>query len=142
MKSVVAQKYAAAAAGEVVALFRSHRADVPDGGQRRDFVFVDDCVAVVEWLLANRQVSGLFNVGSGRARSFADLVEAMFAALGKPAKIGFVDMPAELRGKYQYFTEASMEKLRAAGFDRPSTPIEAGVGRYVQDFLTRPDPYR
>jgi len=142
MKSVVAQKYAAAAAGEVVALFRSHRADVPDGGQRRDFVFVDDCVAVVEWLLANRQVSGLFNVGSGRARSFADLVEAMFAALGKPAKIGFVDMPAELRGKYQYFTEARMEKLRAAGFDRPSTPLEAGVRRYVENFLSRPDPYR
>jgi ADP-L-glycero-D-manno-heptose 6-epimerase len=142
MKSVVAQKFAAAAAGEPVTLFRSDRADVPDGGQRRDFVFVDDCVAVVEWLLANPRVSGLFNVGSGKARSFADLAEAMYAALGKPAKIAFIDMPVELRGKYQYFTEARMEKLRAAGFGRPATPLEEGVRRYVQDYLSRPDPYR
>ena len=142
MRSVVAQKFEGAARGEAVTLFKSDRPDVPDGGQRRDFVYVDDCVAAVEWLLANPRVSGLFNVGSGRARSFAELAGAMFAALGRPAHIAYVDMPSALRGKYQYFTEASMEKLRAAGFDRPSTPLEAGVGRYVQDFLTRPDPYR
>jgi ADP-L-glycero-D-manno-heptose 6-epimerase len=142
MRSVVAQKFATAASGEPVTLFRSHKPGVRDGGQQRDFVYVDDCVAAVEWLLANPGVSGLFNVGSGRARSFAELAEAMFAALGKPAAIAFVDMPAELRGKYQYFTEARMEKLRAAGFSRPSTPLEVGVRRYVEDFLSRPDPYR
>jgi ADP-L-glycero-D-manno-heptose 6-epimerase len=142
MRSVVAQKFAGAARGEPVTLFRSHRPGVPDGGQQRDFVFVDDCVAVVEWLLASPRISGLFNVGSGRARSFAELAEAMFAALGRPAAIAYVDMPEELRGKYQYFTEARMEKLRAAGFARPSTPLEVGVRRYVEDFLTRPDPYR
>jgi ADP-L-glycero-D-manno-heptose 6-epimerase len=142
MRSVVAQKFEGAARGEPVALFRSHRPGIPDGGQRRDFVFVDDCVAVVEWLLANPRVSGLFNVGSGQARSFAELVEAMFAALGRPAAIAYVDMPSELQGKYQYFTEARMEKLRAAGFGRPSTPLEVGVRRYVEDFLSRPDPYR
>jgi ADP-L-glycero-D-manno-heptose 6-epimerase len=142
MKSVVAQKFEAAQRGEAVGLFRSHRPDVPDGGQRRDFVFVEDCVAVVEWLLAHPTVSGLFNVGSGRARSFAELVQAMYAALGRETRIAYVDMPVELRGKYQYFTEARMEKLRAAGFDRPSTPLEAGVRRYVENFLSRPDPYR
>ena len=142
MRSVVAQKFAGAAQGEPVTLFRSHRPGIPDGGQKRDFVYVDDCVAVVEWRRANPRVSGLFNVGSGRARSFAELAEAMFAALGRPAAIAYVDMPVELRGRYQYFTEARMEKLRAAGFTRPATPLEVGVRRYVEDFLARPDPYR
>jgi ADP-L-glycero-D-manno-heptose 6-epimerase len=142
MRSIVAQKFLAAARGEAVTLFRSHRPDVPDGGQRRDFVHVDDCVAVVQWLLANPSVSGLFNVGSGRARSFSEVVEAMFAALGRPAVIAYVDMPVELRDRYQYFTEASTRRLAAAGFPGPSTPLEVGVRRYVEQYLSRPDPYR
>jgi ADP-L-glycero-D-manno-heptose 6-epimerase len=99
-------------------------------------------VAVVLWLLENPQDSGLFNIGSGRARSFLDLTRAVFAALGEPERIEFVDMPAELRGRYQYFTEAPLDRLRAAGYAGQATPLEEGVRRYVQDFLLAEDPHR
>src|SRR3546814_13444787 len=88
------------------------------------------------------EVSGLFNVGTGQARSFADLAAALFAALDRAPRIDYVDMPAPLRGRYQYFTEARMERLRAAGYRKPFTTLEDGVGRYVRDFLATPDPYR
>jgi len=142
MKSVVAQKYPAAAAGEAVALFKSHRDGCADGGQERDFIFVDDCVEVVRWLLDHPGTSGIYNVGTGEARSFEDLAGALFAALDLPARIEYVDMPAEIREKYQYFTQARMERLREAGYDRPFTPLEEGVRTYVQEYLARPDPYR
>jgi ADP-L-glycero-D-manno-heptose 6-epimerase len=108
----------------------------------RDFVHVDDCVSAMLWLLDNPKVSGLFNIGSGRARSFLDLVRAMFAAMEEPERIRFIDMPADLRGKYQYYTEARIERLRAAGWDAQTTPLEEGVRRYVQDFLMQEDAYR
>lgn len=142
MKSVIAQKYSMAAAGEAVTLFDSHDPDYPDGGQRRDFIFVDDCVDVVRWFLENPEVSGLFNLGTGESRTFADLATALCKAAGVEPHIEFIDMPAEIRDKYQYFTEARMEKLRDAGYDRPFTSIEDGVRRYVQDFLMQPDPFR
>ena len=142
MKSVVAQIWPKVAAGEAVSLFRSHNPDYPDGGQLRDFVYVDDVVDIVEWLLRTPQVSGVFNAGSGQARSFADLARATFAAAGKEPAIEYVDMPEVIRDRYQYFTQARMDRVRAAGFDGQSTPLEEGVRRYVQSFLSQPDPYR
>jgi len=142
MRSVVAQKFPLAASGQPVTLFRSHRPDVPDGGQRRDFVYVRDCVEVVQWLLQNPQVNGLFNLGSGQARSFAELASALGTALGRQVRVEYVDTPAALRAHYQYFTEARMQRLRAAGYERPFTSLEEGVRDYVQNYLSRPDPYR
>ena len=142
MQSVVAQKYPAVAAGQPVTLFTSHHPDYPDGGQMRDFVWVEDCVDVVMWLLGRPQVSGLYNLGSGKSRSFADLARAMAAAARVPARIEFVPMPEAIRPNYQYFTEARMQKLRDAGYDRPLTPLEDGVRQYVERFLAGPDRYR
>jgi ADP-L-glycero-D-manno-heptose 6-epimerase len=142
MQSVVAQKYPDAAAGEPVTLFRSHREGVPDGGQQRDFVYVADCVRVIEWLLDNPKVSGILNLGTGKARSFADLARALFAAVGKPPRLSFIDTPAAIRPNYQYFTEAHTERLRALGYARPFMSLEEGVADYVQRFLSREDRYR
>ena len=140
-RSVVHQIHPIAARGESFALFKSHRPDVGDGRQLRDFVWVGDCVDIVLWLLDTPRVSGLFNVGSGTARSFLDLATAVYAACGRNPNIAFRDMPAELRDRYQYFTEAKLERLRAAGYARPFTTIEDGVGRYVNDFLAAEDPF-
>ena len=142
MASVLLHKFAEVSRGEPARLFRSDRPDIADGEQMRDFVHVDDCVAVMLWLLDNPAVSGLFNCGSGRARSFLDLVRALFAALGRPEDIAFIDMPADLRGKYQYFTKAPLDRLRAAGYAGQMTPLEEGVRRTVQDVLATDDPYR
>jgi len=142
MKSVVAQIWPKVQAGETVSLFRSHNPNYPDGGQLRDFVYVDDVVNIIEWLLQTPDVSGVFNAGSGQARSFADLARATFAAAGKEPSIAYIDMPEVIRDRYQYFTEASMDRIRAVGFGGQSTPLEEGVRRYVQDFLSQPDSYR
>ena len=142
MQSVVAQKYGLAAAGEPVTLFRSHRQGVADGGQLRDFVYVADFVNVMLWLLENPKVSGIFNLGTGKARSFADLATALFAAVGKPARLAYIDMPAAIRPNYQYFTEARMQRLRDLGYARPFTSLEEGVREYVQRHLSQPDRYR
>ena len=142
MKSVVAQIWPKVAAGEPVTLFRSHNPNYANGGQMRDFVFVDDVVDIIDWLLETPAVSGVFNAGSGQARSFLDLANATFAAAGKTPKVEYVDTPESIRDKYQYFTEARMERVRAAGYSGQSTPLEEGVRRYVQDFLMQADPYR
>ncbi|MFK4056575.1 ADP-glyceromanno-heptose 6-epimerase [Brevundimonas sp. NPDC046655] len=142
MKSVVAQIWPKVQAGETVSLFKSHNPNYPDGGQLRDFVYVDDVVNIIDWLLQTPDVSGVFNAGSGQARSFADLARATFAAAGKEPSIAYIDMPEVIRDRYQYFTEASMERIRAVGFNGQSTPLEEGVRRYVQEFLSKPDPYR
>ncbi|MET3781841.1 MULTISPECIES: ADP-glyceromanno-heptose 6-epimerase [Brevundimonas] len=142
MKSVVAQIWPKVAAGETVTLFRSHNPNYADGGQMRDFVYVDDVVDIIEFLLQSPQVSGIFNAGSGQARSFADLARATFDAAGKTPSIDYVDTPLSIRDRYQYFTEARMDRIRAAGFEGQSTPLEEGVRRYVQDFLATADPYR
>jgi len=141
MRSVPAKLYPQLAAGEPARLFASDRPDYADGGQMRDFVWVGDCVDVMLWLHANPGVSGLFNLGTGQARSWNDLAAALFAAMGRPERIEYVAMPEHLRGRYQYFTEARMDRLRAAGYTAPFTPLEEGVRRYVQDFLAAPDPY-
>lgn len=140
-KSVVAHMYPKAAAGEVTRLFKSHHPDYPDGGQKRDFIFVNDCADVAEWLLAGERSAGIVNVGSGRARTFLDLADALHAALGKKPTVEFVDTPEDIRRNYQYFTEADLTRLRALGYDRQFTSIEAGVGAYVKDFLSKDDPY-
>ena len=106
---------AKAKAGEPATLFRRTIRTMPDGGQLRDFVWVGDCVDAMLWLFDHPEVSGLFNLGSGRARSFADLARATFTALDRDAAIEYVDTPVEIRDKYQYFTEAKMDRLRAAG---------------------------
>ncbi len=129
-------------AGEPVRLFQSHNPDYPDGGQKRDFIWVGDCVEVLVWLLEKRQINGLFNVGTGRARSFADLAHALFDALDQPENIQYVPTPEGIRDNYQYFTEARMERLRASGYERPFTELEEGVRRYLQDYLGVADPYR
>lgn len=135
MRSVVHKIYPAAAQGESVTLFKSHHPDYEDGGQLRDFIYVADCVNVVRWLLGNGQVSGIFNVGTGEARSFADLAKAVFRALGREPRITYVDMPQHLQGAYQYFTQAYMGKLRAAGYAAPFTSLEEGVSAYVTGHL-------
>lgn len=142
MKSVVAQIWPKVQAGGPVQLFRSHHPNYADGGQLRDFVFVDDVVDVVDWLLGSEQISGIFNAGSGQARSFADLARATFAAVGKEPQITYVDMPEVIRDRYQYFTQARMDRVRELGFDGQSTPLEEGVRRYVQSYLATDDPWR
>jgi ADP-L-glycero-D-manno-heptose 6-epimerase len=132
MQSMVAKILPVIEAGEPVTLFRSHNPRYRDGGQLRDFVYVKDCVAVVRWLLENPTISGLFNVGTGTARSFLDLVGAVYAQLACPRKIRFVDTPAALRDQYQYFTQADMTKLRAAGFVPAFHTLEGGIEDYVE----------
>ncbi len=142
MKSVIAQIFPKAAAGEAVTLFRSHHPDYEDGGQLRDFVSVFDCVKVIRWFLDHDEVNGLFNLGTGQARSFADLAKAVFAALNREARITYVDTPAEIRDKYQYFTQADMEKLRRAGYKGAFFSLEDGIADYVRTYLVQDDPYR
>jgi ADP-L-glycero-D-manno-heptose 6-epimerase len=124
-----------------VRLFRSHRPDFADGEQRRDFVYVKDCTALMAWLLEHPEVGGLFNVGTGQARTWKDLVAAVGAALGVAPRIEFVDLPPAIREGYQYHTEAEMGKLRAAGYRAPFTPLEEAVADYVRNHLLNPDPY-
>lgn len=119
-----------------VKLFRSHRPEYEDGGQRRDFVYVKDVVAVCLHLMLTRRGSGLYNLGSGQARSFRELAEAVFAAANAPADIQYIDIPADIRDTYQYFTEAPMAKLRRlTGYDQPFTTLEAGIADYVRHYL-------
>jgi ADP-L-glycero-D-manno-heptose 6-epimerase len=142
MMSLIAKRFDEAQRGSPVQLFKSHRDGVADGEQRRDFVYVDDAVAIMRWLLETPSVSGIFNVGTGKARSFRDLITAMFQALGRAPNIEFVDMPPEIRDQYQYFTQAKVENLRRAGYNAGFTPLEEAVQRYVTSFLNQPDRYR
>jgi ADP-L-glycero-D-manno-heptose 6-epimerase len=142
MQSVVAKNYSVVRDGQPLRLFRSYRAEYADGGQLRDFVYVRDCVDVVLWLLDNPQVSGLFNLGTGQARSWLDLAKALFAATGRALAVEFIEMPPTLIEKYQYFTQARMDRLRSAGYQRPFTSLEEGVADYVRHYLAADDPYR
>lgn len=135
MASVVFHAYQQIRESGRVTLFTSHRKEYPDGGQRRDFVYVDDAVEATLHLLETpvsaRAPNGLYNVGTGQARTFADLAGAVFAALGRDPVIEYIPMPEDLRDRYQYFTQAKIEKLRHSGFTRPFRPIEEGVRDYV-----------
>jgi len=124
-----------------VRLFKSHKQGFADGEQKRDFVFVEDVVDVLTYAASGAIDRGVYNLGSGTARTFTDLALATFKAMSMPPVIEFIDMPAPLRERYQYFTEAKMERLRDAGYTAPFTPLEDGVARYVRDFLATNDPY-
>lgn len=140
-QSVVAHLYGQIAGGRTPRLFRSHHPDYADGGQLRDFVWVGDCIDLILFFYDRPDLSGLFNCGTGQARSFLDLAHAVFAAIGRQPEIEFIDTPAELREKYQYFTQAETVRLRSAGFTAPFTSLEDGVGRYVREFLASATPY-
>jgi ADP-L-glycero-D-manno-heptose 6-epimerase len=142
MASVLAKVFDLAKSGQPVKLFKSHRDGVADGDQRRDFIYVDDAVSVLRWLLEATGINGIFNVGTGKAESFCDMIGAMFKALGKPANIEYVDMPHAIRGQYQYFTEARVERLRRAGYNAGFTQLEVAVRQYVTGYLDRDDRYR
>jgi ADP-L-glycero-D-manno-heptose 6-epimerase len=118
-----------------VKLFRSHNPDYADGGQMRDFVYVRDVAQMITWLMENQPQSGLYNIGSGKARTFTDLVTAIFTTLDKPVQIDFIDTPVDIRDKYQYFTEAAMQKLTDAGYSQALTGLEEGVQDYVTSYL-------
>ena len=123
-----------------VRLFKSYRPEYPDGGQMRDFVYVKDCIQALWWLLNHREVNGIFNLGTGRARAWNDLIRAVFTAMNLPPAIDYIEMPEAIREQYQYFTEAKMDKLRAAGCPVLFGALEETVADYVQ-FLSDPDPY-
>ena len=142
MMSVLARRFDDIKTGRPVQLFKSHREGIADGDQRRDFIYVDDVVRVMMWLLATSGVSGIFNVGTGKARSFRDMMLSAYAALGAAANIRYVDMPETIRGSYQYFTEGDVDRLRRAGYNGGFTALEDAVGTYVRDYLDRADRFR
>jgi ADP-L-glycero-D-manno-heptose 6-epimerase len=142
MMSVLARRFDDVKAGRVVQLFKSHREGIADGDQRRDFIYVDDVVRVIMWLLATPSVSGLFNVGTGKARSFKDLMLAAYAALGTRPNIEYIDMPEQIRGSYQYFTQSEVDRLLRAGYNGGFTALEDAVERYVKGFLDSTDRFR
>jgi ADP-L-glycero-D-manno-heptose 6-epimerase len=142
MMSVLARRFDDVKAGRTVQLFKSHREGIADGDQRRDFIYVDDVVRVMMWLLATPAVSGIFNVGTGKARSFRDMMLAAYAALSTAPDIQYVDMPESIRGSYQYFTQSEVDRLQRAGYNGGFTALEDAVGTYVKGFLDRADRFR
>ncbi len=137
MASVVFHAFNQIQANGGMKLFRSHRPDYKDGEQLRDFVYVKDVCSVCLFLMQHRKGSGIYNLGTGKARTFLDLARSTFKALGKPEKIEFIDTPIDIRDKYQYFTEAKMEKLRSIGYVKPFTSLESGVEDYVKNYLRK-----
>jgi ADP-L-glycero-D-manno-heptose 6-epimerase len=136
MASVIFHAYNQINATGKVKLFRSHRSDYKDGMQLRDFIYVKDVFSVCLHFLNNQNHSGIYNLGTGKARSFIDLANAVFSALNRYSKIEFIDIPQDIRDKYQYFTEAKMEKLLKTGYTKEFTSLENGVGNYVKNYLT------
>ncbi|MEO6778403.1 MAG: ADP-glyceromanno-heptose 6-epimerase [Gemmatimonadaceae bacterium] len=135
MRSLVNKAYDQVMETGEIKLFRSYRPDYADGEQKRDFLYVKDAVAMTLHVAANDSANGLFNVGSGEANSWLDLANAVFAALGKPSNIRFIDMPDELRSKYQYFTQADIKRVRESGYAAPVTTLADGVANYVREYL-------
>ena len=137
MASVIWHSYNQIKASGEVKLFRSHRPGFKDGEQLRDFIYVQDILQVSYWLMQHQPASAIYNLGTGKARSFVDLVRATFSALSIKPNIRFIDMPEDIREKYQYFTEANMSKLSAAGYNEPFYSLEEGVKDYVQGYLEK-----
>lgn len=131
-RSVAHQLYGQIRRGETVKLFKSYDPDYPNGGQRRDFVFVDDCCKVMEWLRQTPSVFGIFNVGTGKARSFVDIAQSLSTAVEQEIKVEFIDMPEQIRRHYQYFTQSDMTRLREAGYEDTFTSLEEGIANYVR----------
>jgi ADP-L-glycero-D-manno-heptose 6-epimerase len=144
MSSLVVKYYPLIAGGKTVKLFKSYRPDYADGEQKRDFVYVKDCAAVMLWAWRHDDgaaINGLYNLGTGEARSFLDLMHATAAACGTTPSVEFIDMPPGLKASYQYFTAAKISRLRQAGYNAPFTPLEEAVRDLVQHHLSQPDPY-
>jgi ADP-L-glycero-D-manno-heptose 6-epimerase len=135
MRSLVCKSYAQALKTGVIQLFKSYRPEYRDGEQRRDFLYVKDAVAMTLYLAANPAANGIFNIGAGVARTWNELARAVFAALGREPRIEYIDMPVSIRDKYQYFTQADIGKLRAAGYGQPITSLEDAVRDYVVNYL-------
>jgi ADP-L-glycero-D-manno-heptose 6-epimerase len=140
-RSMVPQAYQQVKETGKVKLFKSYRNDYVDGEQKRDFVYVKDCIDVMWWLIENEEVNGIFNLGTGTARTWNDLANAAFSALGQESNIEYVDMPEVLQGQYQYFTEASMKRLKEAGYTAPFRTLEEGIKDYVQNYLEQDCPF-
>jgi ADP-L-glycero-D-manno-heptose 6-epimerase len=135
MRSLVHKSFAQVKREGVIRLFRSHRKEYKDGEQKRDFLYIKDAVAMTLHLAANKKAGGLFNIGSGSARTWIDLANSVFAALGKKPVIEFIDMPETIRDKYQYFTQADISRLRATGYREKVTSLENAVADYVKNYL-------
>ncbi len=135
MRSVVHKAFYQINETGKVKLFKSYKPEYKDGEQMRDFIYVKDAIDITLHFLENKNINGLFNAGTGKARSWIDLATALFNAMGLPVNIEFIEMPEQLKGKYQYFTEANISKLRDAGYEKPITTLENGVKDYVQNYL-------
>lgn len=142
-QSVISTLYNKIKSDHPASLFKSNNKNYADGQQKRDFIWVEDCVDVMNWFYENEKVSGIFNVGTGEARTFADLAKAVLSSCNKEEKIEYIDMPEHLREKYQYFTQASMKKLRSHGYQKPFTPLEKAIALYVNQYLSNESfPYK
>ncbi|HTN05808.1 ADP-glyceromanno-heptose 6-epimerase [Agriterribacter sp.] len=141
MASVIFHAFNQVKQNGYVNLFKSHRPDYKDGEQLRDFVYVKDILHICYWLMAHRPASAIYNAGTGKARSFYDLALATFAGMGIPPDIRFIDMPEDIRDKYQYFTEANMTKLKTAGYTNAFYTLEAGIDDYVKHYLIKGNYY-
>ncbi len=135
MRSVINKNYPDVAAGKPIKLFKSYQEEYPDGGQKRDFVYVKDAVDATLFFMNNSEKNGIYNIGTGEARTWNDVAQAMFSAAGKEPKIEYIDMPEDIRNQYQYFTQADVKKLRAAGFKQPFTSLEDSITDYIQNYL-------
>jgi ADP-L-glycero-D-manno-heptose 6-epimerase len=142
MQSLVSKIVSGHKPGQSVTLFKSHREGISHGQQLRDFVYVDDVVAVMLWLWERGKTAGILNLGTGTARSFYDLAAAAIRACGEEPQIDYVDMPESIRSAYQYYTCANMGRLHALGYNQPFTPLEQAVGEYVVRYLRADDPFR
>jgi ADP-L-glycero-D-manno-heptose 6-epimerase len=142
MRSAIARNFPVVQDGGPLRLFRSYNPKYPDGGQMRDFIYVRDCVDVILWFLEHPGASGLYNLGTGQARTWLDLANALYGALGYAANVEIVDMPIELQSQYQYYTQANMGRLRELGYRHPFTSLENGIDDYVKRYLLNQDPYR
>jgi len=141
MKSVICKAHSQILETGKLKLFKSYREEYPHGGQQRDFVYIKDCVDIMAWFLENPDANGIFNIGTGTARAWNDLANSVFAAMGREPQIEYIEMPETIRDKYQYFTEANMDKLAAAGCDVKMTSLEDGAADYVQNYLDQDNPF-
>ena len=137
MKSIVLKIYQTISKGMVVNLFKSHNKDYKNGEQLRDFIYVKDVVSIIEWFINNPKSNGLFNVGTGIPRSFNDIAKAVFANSNKREKIEYIDTPKKIRNQYQYFTKASLKKLRKVGYNKKFFNLKDGINDYIQNYLIK-----
>ncbi|WP_320173165.1 ADP-glyceromanno-heptose 6-epimerase [Maridesulfovibrio sp.] len=141
MKSVICKAFHQIGETGEMKLFKSYKPEYPHGGQKRDFVYIKDCVDVMWWFLQNPQANGIFNIGTGQAREWNELARSVFSAMDVEPNISYIEMPETIRDKYQYFTQANMSKLVEAGYDKPFTSLEEAAKDYVQNYLAQEDPY-